>query len=232
MTYRSASFLLAALALACGTPTAPQEPGTSSPPSPAPVQEPASLSGIVTDEGGAPISGASVGVSFAPGGGSFQRTTTDANGRYEFNLAGLYRPASVSAHNGESGNVQLLDWSSGTTQVKNIRLRRHRIITAGESFEVAIEPDSSICVWEFHTSGDSLCEWFSVRFDAPARVTIDARPIRDPAVLPLVGWANPGTVGTASFTFEGDDPIGLGINLAVPRGAAPQRYLVTTSLQR
>lgn len=189
------------------------------------------MSGVVTDEGGGPFWGATVGLSLNPGGPASLRTRTDGNGYYQFDFQTPPLPSAIFAtDDDQSLNIQLLDWAGGTAVVKNLRLRPARTINAGQSIVISIEPDSSLCSWEWGASGTAVCEWINVLYDTPGTLTVEARPLDTGGPDPLVGADNPGVSSTGSFRVDGGSRVG--INVAIPRGILPQRYEVTTSLTR
>ncbi len=218
--------LLAATAWACDSPTAPR----FQPPSPPLEQTIYHLSGVVTDENFAPIGGAEVGLSVVPGGFYMHRTVTDPNGRYRLDFPYRSPPIiAVGASNTVGVTLQMLDWAGGDTLVKNLRIRRTRTVDAGESVVTSIDPDSSLCSWEFETSQDMICEWLIVRFEGPGTLTVEARSLDGGTVAPLVGWDFRGTPGAASFRLQQAGVSRIPINLAIDHDRAPQRYEVRTS---
>ena len=218
--------LLAALMWGCDSPSAPRFQ-----PPPEPLEQTVyHLSGVVTDEDFAPISGATVGLSVEPGGFHIHRTVTGTDGRYRADFPYRNPPiVFVSASNGEGVNLQLLDWAGGDTLVKNLRIRRTRTIDAGESVVTSIDPDSSLCSWEFETSRDMICEYLMIRFEGPGTLTVEARSLDGGTVVPLVGWDFRGTPGVASFRIQQAGSFRIGINLAIGHDRGPQRYEVRTS---
>ena len=219
--------LFLALLSACGSPTEPV-------PQPSPVsQEQVNLSGVVTDEDGGPVAGASVRVGTNLDEVSRYTTSTDANGRYQFDLP-LVLPELrfIRAHAPSAENVQALQWpAGGYTAVKNVRLRRLHTIVAGESMVLVMDTDSSLCVWEFATSADDLCAYFYVRVTGPTRFTIAAHSL-DGGPDPLVGWEHRGA--TNRFTEASPDSVTslFSINLSIRNViAGPRRYEVITSTE-
>ena len=217
--------LLAAIASACESPSAPR---FQPPPEPL-AQTVYHLSGVVTDEDFAPIAGAQVGLSVEPGGFYLHRTVSDADGRYHFDFPYRNPPiVAVGASNGEGGNLQLLNWAGGDTLVKNLRIRRIKTVEAGDSIALSIDPDSSLCSWEFETSRDMICEYLTIRFEGPGTLTVEARSLDGGTVVPLVGWDFRGTPGAASFRIQQTGSFRIGINLAIGHDRGPQRYEVRT----
>jgi len=214
---------------ACDRSSAPQIPF-----SPTPTLEATEyrVSGVVTNEDGTPAANASLGVAFDPGANPLHTTTADGAGNYEIRFSRLPPPPSViQAYRDGAYNTQALEWAARDSTVKNLRLRRPRLITAGESFVIPLEPDSSLCNWEFGSSMTTLCEWFGVTARTAGLLTIEARPTDPAGILPLVGWENRGQAATLSFQVSANPTAHYVINLAIPVAAAPQRYEVRTSVQ-
>ena len=216
---------IVALFSACGSPTQPV-PQTS------PVsQEQVNLSGMVTDEDGTPVAGASVRVGSHLDAVNRYTTSTDANGSYQLNVP-LVLPELrfIRASTASAGNLQTLQWpAGGYTAVKNVRLRRRHTIVAGESMVLVMDTDSSLCVWEFRTSADDLCAYFSVQFTGPTSLTVEARSL-DGGPDPLVGWEWQGATNRFSMSFPESATGSLWMNLSI-RNVIPgrRRYEVITS---
>ena len=79
----------------------------------------------------------------------------------------------------------------------------------------------------------TLCESFSVASATVGTLTVDAnRPLDAGSYPPLLGWTTAGVGATLSLQVESNTIGGrYGLNLAIPVAAAPQRYVVSTSLQ-
>jgi hypothetical protein len=124
---------------------------------------------------GAPFGGALVGLADGLRVSSYRyRTSTDANGHYQFDFP-LAPPAptaifaTVSARD-VVGHVGVLTWpGGGYTSLQDMRLQRHRGISAGQSMVIPIDRDSTVCVWEWESSPDTLCAHFlaSILFPLP-----------------------------------------------------------------
>jgi len=189
-----------------------------------------SVSGMVTDENGAPVAGASIGLSHTLGAASRFRTSTNADGRYEFDFPEeLSPPSYISAHALDASNFLWLDWGATKAVVKHIRLRRPANVYAGQSVVVSFEQDSSMCVWEWSVSDNMSCEYFIVTVEAPGVVTVEAHPIHGGEVPVSVGWENPGS--SERFSQRIDSAGRLWMNLSVPRGLTP-RYEIRTRFAR
>ena len=192
------------------------------------------VSGVVTDADGRPAAGASVHLSADPGANAVHRTTAGSDGTYQFRFYLNSPPPSVirafTAQN-DSWTIRPLDWTAQSTIVKNLHLRGVPALSAGEGTTVTIEADSSLCNWEFGSSVTTLCEWFTVASAAVGTLRVDARPV-DAAGLPArLGLDNAGAFDTVSLLVPASVVNGrFWFNLAVPVNAAPQRYVVTTTL--
>lgn len=257
----------ALLAAACGSsPTAPSStvsaaPSPSPPPSPTPgtPTAPAAtlfrVTGVVTDETGAPLNGLPLHFEFAAGDfasvpelgcNSYCTISTDAAGRYELNFKAIptsfYRSpiAAGLVHTWREGYqpaVHLLPL--GTTDiVQNIRVRRSRVIRAGESFTSVVEPDSSMCtdledwfVWA------RRCEFIVIATDTTGTLVVDAREGAGGGPLPLIFFQTTGNYTTTQNVGTGVVSVGVSagqtytVLVGAPVNMPAQRYVVTTSLK-
>ncbi len=147
------------LVSACGSnPATPLPPDTSGPTPPAPGQPqppaaiPASyrVSGVVSDESGSPIAGASVEVRSS----ALRLTTrTDGGGAYAIEnvpsgvglagAVGVFALVTASAPD-HWENVQLLATVTNPELTRNLRLRRMRRISTGESIVLTMDAYSSL----------------------------------------------------------------------------------------
>lgn len=229
------------------TPTAPFPPPA---PPPSPVTR-YHVSGIVTDESGSLLANAQVAVQYDTWHGWIRTSTNDAGYydiAFEDNVQSRAGVGSALAlvHGDDDGHehqVQALPWGA-TEIVKNLRLRRSRTITAGQSITVPIEPDSSL-VWDNEDWLDLTRVWERVHIRVPEAGTlnIEARPEAG-GVVPSVAvlcidlrdncrfdWVKaPAGSGTASLKVQADSLFELLVVIRTP--AAPQRYVVSTSLQK
>jgi hypothetical protein len=222
------SLIGVASVLACETPVRPEPL-----PSTAPQILEYGVAGVITEEDGRPAAGASVGLAIQIGANPAYRTTTASDGtdHLRFWHQGSSPPSAITAFSTQedSSNLRLLDWTTQQTIVKNLRLRRLRALSAGESMMITIEPDSSLCNWEFGSSVTTLCAWFTVTSATVGTVMVDARPVDAGGVLPRLGWENLGAGATLSLQASVNSRFWL--NLAIPVIAAPQRYVVTTRVE-
>src|SRR5687767_5117715 len=149
--------LIVTLAAGCGSsPTAPPVvPETSH-----------RVSGTVTNEEGSPLAGAAVVLTYVPDSGATQTVNalTGGDGRYEIQLSAI-QPGNVNATIQASAageyvpNTQLVRLAD--VSEKNIRLRRLRTITMGQSAMIRFDADSSRCT-KPGTSG--ICESLRIRY--------------------------------------------------------------------
>jgi hypothetical protein len=200
------------------------------------------VSGVVTDEGGSPIPLASVVVDQGPSLAAanaenrWVTASTSHDGRFELvlntdqwhngpNRFGLLR---AWTENDEfRGNTHRLDWQ-GTNTVKHVRLRRIRMIEAGQSIEVAVEQDSPLCE-SGGLSLETICEWVRVRYPRDGTLTVEAHG--ESGNVPTVrSWLVAGR-GIVSFPVSIDRSDCAEIAIAIPVGSPPQRFWVSTSLQ-
>lgn len=244
------------VALGCGrSPSAPlpvltENAAHNTAPTPTPRPITYNVSGIVTNHEGSPIPNAQLALYYE---NSFKivRTSTDARGHYSIAFAtqhttydGNARVVGAIFYEGGEYESYVQAVPLGTADVvKNLRLRRVRIVNAGESIVISIDADSSLA----YDGEDSLrMDWgvwekFHVRVAHAGTLTVTARPASGGVVPELAvycryvadncldsTWVNapPGTAVrgvNANSLFEG--------RIAVPGGMLPQRYEVITSLQ-
>lgn len=247
------------LAAACESAPAPTSPSASGSPIPAPT--PASthrVSGIVTDAAdAAPIAGATVVLQHAQGE---LRTRTGADGAYAFSLdpsepyrhpfqivlgdflglliTGVGAEKNTMLGRGHSTTVQLLPWGTRDV-VHNVRLRPVRTLAAGQSMGLSVEPDSSFSwnqEWDpwFSLSFDTVEEQFRVSVPTDGVLTIEARPEAGGNVAFLTCHH----VCADSFRVRGTLSVPVkavwslvSFSVEIPRGTAPQRYEIHTSLR-
>jgi hypothetical protein len=200
------------------------------------------VSGVVTDEGGSPIPLASVVVDQGPSLATpnaenrWVTASTSHDGRFELvlntdewhngpNRFGLLR---AWTENEEfRGNTHRLDWH-GTNTMKHVRLRRVRMIEAGQSIEVTVEPDSPLCE-SGGLSLETVCEWVRVRYQRNGTLTVEAHA--ESGNVPTVrSWLASGN-GIVSFPVTIDRSDCAEIAIAIPVGSPSQRFRVSTSLQ-
>jgi hypothetical protein len=246
-------------AIGCDSYRAPAAPSPSDSPSPTPAPTaPGATSfrvtGVVTDETGMAVSGLPLHFEFAAGDfasvpelgcNSFCTIATDAAGRYELNVKAIPIPFYGSAlsaglvhtwREGYQQTVQLLPF--GTTEiVQNIRLRRSRVVRAGESFTSIVEPDSSMCtdledwfVWA------RRCEFIVIATETTGTLVVDARASGGGAPLPLIFFQTTGNYTTTQNVGTGVVSVGVSagqkytVLVGAPVGMPTQRYEVTTSV--
>lgn len=251
--------LVLIVTIACGCDSARTPTGPSSGPSPAPQpQGPYSVSGIVTDaDHGRPIANANVALGFredrlialtaADGSYTFSFSTTQPYANNLPNVLGLlvvWPPEGQGSGSAYQWMVQ--EVPRGPSQiVQNVRLRPVRLITAGESMRLSIEPDSSLrfdweyAPWEVASYGrsavrfDRKWEWFSVSSARDGVLTVDVRQENGGSGpflwCDLVGCAGPNNQGPVSIPVrESWQPT---FRIEIPPGLAPQHYVITTSLK-
>lgn len=199
------------------------------------------VSGVVTDESGSPIPLVSVVVDQGPGlpnanaEDRWVTASTSHDGRFELmlnadrwrggpNKFGLLRAWSENQE--FRGHTQRLDWQ-GTDTVTHVRLRRIRTIEAGQSIEIAVEPDSPLCE-SGGLNRDTICEWVRVRYPRDGTLTVEAHG-ESGAVPTVRSWLVSGD-GTVSFPVSTDRSDCAEIAIAVPVGSPPQRFRVSTTL--
>jgi hypothetical protein len=241
--------IFASLSGACGNsrPTSPT-PVPTSLPTPTP-QAPGrySVSGVVTDDAGAGVEGAHVGVGYmpTPTTNKFVGTTSDSSGRFQLEFETTsplqYLPSAVghivASANGYDHSQQILPWGTRSI-VKVLVIRQALTITAGDSAAVTVDANSSICSdLEDWFIPDRQCGQIHVVAPMDGTLTIDARPFQDAAAIPVVFSA---TSGDYRRQVRGPGTVTLlevqagrvyHIFVGSPAGVASQTYVVSTSQQ-
>ena len=252
--------------LTAGCGSTPTSPATTPAPTPAPTPSPAPaptiaryhVTGRVTQENGSPLSGAGVEVDYREGGGGFSDplarchslgcwllARTDPAGNYDVTFEPgpgpifLAQGAGViyGLMEGFATNVQLLPRASAEI-VQNLRLRPVRRIDVGQSVEVTVEPDSSLCSdLEDLYALSYRCEFVDVVAPAPGTLLVEVRGSVG-GVVPTVFWTTSGNytgpitrspdVSTVPIQIRGGT---YGILAGIPAGSAPQRLIVHTSMK-
>ena len=239
----SVAALISALACGGSNPTSPAASGSQ--------QSTAgySVSGVVTDDGGSLVPNAVVILDHGPrlpdlNPETLRLTTrTSGDGRYQFNItpgqvrAGVepfamiraYTYTNVQTH---TANTQLLA-REGTSATRNIRLTRLRVIGAGQSADVTIDADSSLCDVG-NISLTTRCEWVRITHSNYGTLTVEARS-QTGGMVPTVRTrrnAGPGTLTELAepelFDFEYGQ---TDVAIQVPVGTAPQRFAVSTTFR-
>ena len=236
------------LAMACSGrgPTAPPPAPLRPPPPAGPIPPPAQLvsfemTGLVTDDAGTPISGATVRALVDPYTGP--SVVTDASGRYSIPFASS-RGANAGPPGTELAVAMALVESSGydwharyvvapTEQVvENFRLHRIRRITAGESAVVTVAPDDRVCTGDTSPGRETICGTLHVVAPTDGTLTVEAFPTEGRsalASLAVFGSRSGGTGNPVSIR------VGTGTEytavLALPWGlTASQSFVVKTSI--
>jgi hypothetical protein len=196
--------------------------------------------GIVANDEGAPVSGATVGVTYADDTGSTQggTTQTGSDGRYELQLDAR-QPGNVNAliRASASGDYvpteQLVRLTAATE--RNLRLRRLRTIGVGQSTTITFDADTSRCTAP-RTEG--VCEWVRVQFPSVwvYRLVVKVAPEGNgvvPTVITTYGFPPLSAAGAVSLPIGEDefwDPRVarfIDVALLIPDAGTPQRYEVT-----
>jgi hypothetical protein len=193
------ALLSCALGWACSSPTSPvssaasARPGSPPPPSPTVVRY--RVSGVVTDDTGAPIAGVPLELDYPRGGnfaspparcipqaGCFISTSTNDRGEYavsfEPGLGWVFNADGAgliySLRDGFEHDIQLLPRGAPDIQ-QPLRLRRVRTVSAGQPITVSIERDSALCSdledWWLLTN---RCEVVTVLTGEAGTLTVEA----------------------------------------------------------
>ena len=211
------------------------------------------VSGVVTNDGGAPLAGARVtldhGDNLPDLNPTTQRvvTSTGPDGRYSLFLrpdqvrSGYSPFAIIRAETLNSGvygrirtHAQLLD-GQGTSSVKNFRLRPYRPVALGDSIEVTIDSETPLCDID-GLSVTTICDVVHGIHHTNARnrtLTIEARPLAATVIPTVRTWGRRAGQGTLTvsypFTVDIDDiPYPFSIAIEVPLGTPPQQYELVT----
>jgi hypothetical protein len=202
------------------------------------------VSGVVTDDTGARIPGATVILDHGPNLPDLNPATvrlttrTASDGSYAFVLAPNqlqpgYDPfamilAYTSTTQQHFANAQSLV-REGSSTIRNIRLSRMRRLGPGETIVVAIDSNSSLCDFGNGASLATRCEWVRISYPNPGRITIEARSNDGTSVPTLRTWNSQGQ-GTLVGLVPREDFYDVDVAIEVPAGAGPQQYTLTTSL--
>ena len=257
------------LATACDgraptSPTLPAEspdslpPPTLTPPTPSPGAGPSpprqsnafEMTGVVTNEVGTPLAGASleIWVDYGNQHGPTASDLTNAIGRYKVNFASVpgsnHHPQSDPAGTREAvafATVELPGYEPharyvlGTHQhlVENIRLHRIQRIRAGESAVLTVASDDSTCVIDVWPGRELICRTLRVVALQQGIMSVEAVPTQPGSALPMLEVWGRGTgaprgnptalrvIGGTEYTVAVGVPWGIG---------ASQSFVVKTSM--
>ncbi len=204
----------------CGSSSPAPPPSTVTVPSPVPVQ----LSGVATDDDGAPASGVTVFVSpwNGPAGlGNAVTTVTDASGRYSVTFNSLLTPGGdlpVPVHTEKSGyesyrhdsgpiGCVLRDPSTNacrpgaSTFVQNLRIYRIRYVPVGQSTTIDVNPGDPEC-------GDPDALYFcrTVRITGPPGATVAVQASTNPSTSGAQLALNPTSTTCCSLAATANVP--------------------------
>jgi hypothetical protein len=246
-------------AAGCGTHSpAPQSASVTSPsilPAailPPPIQS-RSVSGIVTDESDSPVANAQL-VLYYNGTFSSARTSTDARGAYRIDFN-----SSATSFDGNQGITAAIEYTGGgeyenyyvkpvpysqTEFVTNLRLHRPRYTNVGQPFVISIDADSSAAYDgdDWLNTMDWVWENFHLRITDAGILRLTVHPLSGD-VIPRIAIVciHEADRCEGSFVEPFPDPATkrrnvransvLEIRLAIPKGSAPQRYEVMTSIE-
>ena len=218
-------------------PTQPIAPSLAAGPSRPINGEAFDVAGVVTDERGMPMRGATVTMAHWLGG-VVQRPSalTDASGSYKVSInanplgSGFVAQAQVVAE-GYEEYWRSLKRSTGTTSfIENFRLERITRIAAGESTVLSVPPDVGDCRgWVAE-----VCPTVRVTVPARGRLSIEVSPVGNSGERPPV------EICCVDGNEQGGNPITvpvapgpeLEVKVGLRRGfAAPPSFLVKTSLE-
>jgi hypothetical protein len=199
------------------------------------------MTGLVTDEEGAPISGATVTALVDPYTGPF--AVTDGSGRYSLQFVST-RGANGGPPGTELAVAMALVEAAGyewyaryvvaaTEEVREtFRLLRVRRITAGQSAAVTVAPDGRVCGGDWSPGRETICAVIRVVVPTDGILTVRARPSDGGSALSSLevfapkngGRGNPVSIPA----FAGTEYQAV---LALPWGLTASRsFVVETSL--
>jgi hypothetical protein len=194
------------------------------------------VTGIVTDERGAPMPDAVVTMGYYLGGlPRWSAVPTDASGSYRIGFTarasgtGFVARAQVLAQ-GHEEYWRSLSRGNGRTFVENFRLYRTTRIAAGDSVVLSVPPDVGECRgWVAEA-----CPYVGVTVPTPGHLTIEVTATDPSASAPPVEVC----------CVDGDERYGNPITLPVPAGieldvkvgmrrnvTTPRSFVVTTSFE-
>jgi hypothetical protein len=232
---RVASVALVILAAGCkrGGPTTPTGTPLSA------NGEPFEVTGVVSDEEGAPVPGAAVTMAHYLGG--FLRrpsVLTDASGGYTISFTANPWMMGTSGRGAARAEIFAADYeqyqrtvmATGPRLVENFRLHHIKRITAGDSIVLSVTPDNGECIgWLV-----GPCGRVRVAALASGNLTVEAIPTPVPAPLPQL------EVCCVSGNERGGNPVTLpvtaGTEVQVEVGQPPgsmtsQSVIVKTSFE-
>jgi hypothetical protein len=213
-------------------------PVPSTVPSPVPVQ----LSGVATDDDGAPVSGVTVFV--YPRGartpsGDVVTTVTDGSGRYSitFNSSQLIPDLVVSVHTEKSG-YESADYYNGPISrlpgasafVRDLRIYRIRYVPVGQSTTIDVKAGDPECA--ITDNGGSRCR--TVRLTGPpgAMVAVQAstNPSTGPAQLTLDRSSQTCCSWAASANVPANGELRVYLELMPLYGSGTYSFMLTSAI--
>jgi hypothetical protein len=198
------------------------------------------VTGIVTDDQGAPVAGAVVTMSHWLGGMVYRPSVrTDASGGYT--IAFTSNPWTMgTTRNRAAARAEIVadtyDWywssivATSSHLVENFRLQRIKRVTAGDSIVLAVTPANGDCTgWQLPPCG-------RLRVAAPAdgNLTIEAVPTQMPAGLPQIEvcCVSGNEVGGNPVTLPVQAGSEMWVEVGQTRGVtASESVIVKTSLE-
>jgi len=199
------------------------------------------MSGVVTDDEGTPVPGARVSIWLDYD--NLPSALTDGSGAYKLNFTGV--PGANTGPAGTEDSVAFAQVEApgyeryaryllGATEhlVENFHVHRIKRITAGESAQLTMAADDTVCAVDALPGRDSICG--IVRVVAPTNgiMTVGAVPIRAGSQLPTLAvyGGNTGRQGnpTSIRVVAGTE---YKVDVEVPWGIREsQSFLVQTSM--
>jgi len=241
----SAALMLLVLAAGgCGgkslSPTIPSASTVTQPPSPSRSNgEPFTVTGIVTDDHGAPVGAATVTMRYWLGGRiSAPSVVTDASGRYTIGFNSdpwMIGTTGRGAAQAEISDVayeryQRTVLATNSSLVENFRIHGIQLIAAGDSFVLSIAPDDGEC--QENASGP--CRIVRVAAPTDGKMTVETLPTQPGGEQPKVEvccvsgnerYGNPVTIPVTAGTAYDEVKVGLSRGLTTS-----QSVLLKTSL--
>jgi hypothetical protein len=203
--------------------------GSPTTPSPRSNGESFEVTGVVTDDQGAPVGGASVTMRYWLGGViSAPSVQTDASGRYTIGFTS--NPWMIGTSGRGAAQAEIFDeayeryqrtvMATNSNLIENFRLHGIQLIAAGDSLVLSIAPDDGECP----DDASGPCRIVRVAAPADGTMTVEAPSIQPAAEQPQVEvccvsgnerYGNPVTIPVTAGTAYYEVLIGLSRGITI-----------------
>jgi hypothetical protein len=213
-------------------------PPAPQPPAPQPLQ--LTLTGVVTDDEGRPIPNARLTRWF--GFYEQQSVSTDASGKYKLQFSAS-RGSEVGPPGAENAVAFVTAEAPGyeytshyilapTDEVaQDFRMYPFQTITAGESRQVTIAPDDSVCGWDWSPGRETTCRFVRLSVPTGGVLTVEVVPLDPASKIAWVDVWNRSGLGSSSnpavLTVPADAVVSVAV--AVKWGATVNQSFVVKS---